>query len=452
MLVTAARRSAIPDETARRRGRAGSGYAADDAAATSDGPVAPAVVCFPFVGDLVGGSHRSAAKLIQNLDRERYQPLVVLHRAEGAVAALFRAEGIAVEPAPSERALEGCSVGADAAFLVTETLRFARFLRARAVRIVHSNDGATHATWALPTRLAGARLLWHHRKDPEAKGLRYVAPWAAHRVISVSRFAAPRPGPFSAARKCTIVHSPFDTDAAPVDRASCRRSLGQELRCPPETRIIGFFGNLVARKRPLMFVNAIAEMRARAPNLPIAAPIFGHDQEGFAEAVRRRAEARGVADCVRLMGFRYPPEPWIAACDVLLVPAVDEPFGRTLIEAMLLGTVVVAAASGGNLEAIRDGETGYLVPPDDAAACAGQILRVVREPELCATVVAAARRDALSRFGLRQHAEAIMRVYDAMLGRAAAPNPDHAGASLGAPHPEREERTTAAAREPARVS
>ena len=123
MLVTAARCSAIPDETARRRGCAGSRCSADDAAAASAGPVAPAVVCFPFVGDLVGGSHRSAAKLIQNLDRKRYQPLVVLHRADGDVAALFRAEGIAFEPAPSERALEGRSVGADAAFLVTETRR-----------------------------------------------------------------------------------------------------------------------------------------------------------------------------------------------------------------------------------------------------------------------------------------------------------------------------------------
>ncbi|MGH6884955.1 MAG: glycosyltransferase family 4 protein [Geminicoccales bacterium] len=406
------------------------------------------MVCFPFVGDLVGGSHRSAAKLIQNLDRERYEPLVVLHRPAGDVAALFAAEGIAVEPAPSARALEGASVGADAAFLIAETLRFARFLRARGVRIVHTNDGGTHVTWALPTRLAGARLLWHHRKDPDAKGLRYLAPWAAHRVISVSRFAAPRPGPFSAARKCTIVHSPFDTDTVPRHRASSRRALCEELGSPPETPIIGFFGNLVARKRPLAFVDAIAELRARAPDMPVAAPIFGHDQEGLADAVRRRAEARGVAECVRLMGFRYPPEPWIAACDVLLVPAVDEPFGRTLIEAMLLGTVVVAAASGGNLEAIRDGETGYLVPPDDAAAFAGQILRVVREPERCATVVAAARGDALSRFGLRQHAEAIMRVYDAMLGRSAAPSLDHPDA----PYPAREERTTAAVREPARAS
>jgi glycosyltransferase involved in cell wall biosynthesis len=133
------------------------------------------------------------------------------------------------------------------------------------------------------------------------------------------------------------------------------------------------------------------------------------------------------------------------------VPAVDEPFGRTLVEAMLLGTVVVAAASGGNLEAIRAGETGYLVPPDNATAFADQILRVVRAPELCRAVADAARRDALSRFGLRQHAEAIMRVYDAMLARSAAQSPDHAEASQGAPDPEREARTTAAARKPARA-
>jgi hypothetical protein len=80
---------------------------------------------------------------------------------------------------------------------------------------------------------------------------------------------------------------------------------------------------------------------------------------------------------------------------------------------------VVAAASGGNIEAIRDGETGYLVPPDDAAACAERTLRLLKAPQLCRTVAGAARRDARSRFGLRQHADAIMQVYDRMLGRAA---------------------------------
>ena len=375
----------------------------------------PVIVAFPFVGGFVGGSHLSAAKLIQNLDRRRYQPLVVLHRCEGQVAEMFREGGIAFEPAPSERFLDGVSLRDDVAFLLTETLRLARFLRRRGARIVHTNDGYSHATWALPTRLAGARLLWHHRKDPDAKGLRYVAPWAADRVISVSRFSAPRPGLLSPARKCTVVHSPFDTDAAPVDRAPARGRLIEELRCAPDARVVGFFGSLVTRKRPLLFVDAIAEMRTRAPDLPLAAPIFGQDRQDLAAAIRQRAVARGVADCVHIMGFRHPPEPWMAACDVLLVPAVDEPFGRTLIEAMLLGTVVVATASGGNPEAIRDGVTGHLVPVDDAVAFAQRTLDLFADPARMRALADAARGDALERFGLRQHAAAIMRVYDAML-------------------------------------
>ena len=375
----------------------------------------PVVVAFPFVGTLVGGSHFSAVKLIQNLDRRRYQPMVVLHRLEGALADMLRDCGVPFEPAPSERALEGASLRADAGFVLTQTLRFARFLRARGVRIVHTNDGHSHATWALPTRIAGARLLWHHRKDPNAKGLRYLAPWVADRVVSVSHFAAPRPGLFSAARRCTVVHSPFDTGAPPADRSGARTALLAELGCGPDTRVVGFFGNLMARKRPLVFVDAIAEMRARAPDLPLAAPIFGDDREALSDVIRAQARARGIADCIRLMGFRRPPERWLAACDVLLVPAVDEPFGRTLIEAMLSGTVVVAAASGGNTEAIRDGITGCIVPPDEPAAFADRTLALLRAPALATSLADAARRDALGRFGLREHAEAIMGVYDAML-------------------------------------
>ena len=383
-------------------------------------PAAPVVVAFPFAGSLVGGSHFSAAKLIQSLDRRRYQPVVVLHQLEGPLADMLREVGIGFEPAPSERYLDGASLRHDAGFVLTQTLRFARFLRQRDVRIVHTNDGYSHATWALPTRFAGARLLWHHRKDPDAKGLRYLAPWAADRVVSVSQFAAPKPGLFSPARKGTVVHSPFDTDGPAADRTSARVSLLKELGCRPDTRVIGFFGNLMARKRPLMFVDAIAEMRARAPDLPLAAPIFGEDREDLTEAIKNRARARGVADCIHLMGFRYPPERWLAACEVLLVPAVDEPFGRTLVEAMLLGTVVIAAASGGNPEAIRDGVTGCLVPPDDAAAFAERTLGLLAAPAVAASLADAARRDALGRFGLRQHAEAIMRVYDGMLSAGIA--------------------------------
>src|SRR3546814_9556362 len=92
--------------------------------------------------------------------------------------------------------------------------------------------------------------------------------------------------------------------------------------------------------------------------MPVTGLLFGGTlQPGLDKAVLERAARLGIADRIRLMGFRHPSAPWMAACDALLVTAVEEPFGRTLIEAMLLRTRVVAANSGGNPEAIRHGRS-----------------------------------------------------------------------------------------------
>jgi glycosyltransferase involved in cell wall biosynthesis len=173
----------------------------------------------------------------------------------------------------------------------------------------------------------------------------------------------------------------------------------------------------VRRKRPVAFVEAIAALQARAPDVPLVAPLFGEDLEGLAGEVEARAAQLGVARQVRLMGFRYPPESWMAGSDLLLVTAVDEPFGRTLIEAMLLGTPVIAADSGGNPEAIEDGRTGFLVAPDDVAGFAARAAELLQDEARWRAISAAAQADARSRFGLERHAQAIMAIYDRMLRR-----------------------------------
>jgi glycosyltransferase involved in cell wall biosynthesis len=374
----------------------------------------PVVVCFPFVGDQVGGSSISALNLIRHLDRQRYEPLILMHKVDGPAARLFADEQLRFEPAPIGECAGGNGRIDDLRFALGKTGSLARFLRSRGVGIVHTNDGRMHATWAIPSRLAGAKLLWHHRANPRAAGLRFLAPWVADRVVSVSKFSSPRPGLISAARKCTVVHSPFATDAEPIDRARARQMVLDEFGSPPDTHVVGFVGNLYERKRPLLFVETIARMVARDPALKIAAPLYGEVREGGA-VVAAAIERQGLGDRVRLMGFRYPPEPWIAACDVLLVPAVEEPFGRSLIEAMLLGTPLIAADSGGNPEIIRHGETGYLVPPDNADAFAERTLALLADPEDRASIAAKAREDALGRFGMQRHAQSIMQIYDNIL-------------------------------------
>jgi glycosyltransferase involved in cell wall biosynthesis len=373
-------------------------------------PGGPVTVCFPFMGDKVGGSHISAFKLIAALDRSRFEPLVLVHEPLGKIDQLLSDFGLEREPAPL------VSGGPSSVF---RELFYARataaFLRRKRVQIVHTNDGDSHLVWALPTRLAGAKHVWHHRANPNARGLRFLAPWAADRVIAVSRFASPKAGLWSAARKCTVVHSPFDTDYAHIDRTAERVAAIAELGCSPATKLVAYFGNLVPRKKPLVFVEAIAALRKLAPELPLLGLFFGGAKFDLDKQAMQLAEKLGVSDCVHLMGFRYPPEPWLAACDAVLAPGVEEPFGRSLIEAMLIGTPVVATASGGNLEAIEDGRTGFLVPIGASDTMAVRLRDLLVNHALWAAIADAARRDALGRFGVERHVTAVMEIYDQLL-------------------------------------
>lgn len=382
----------------------------------------PVTVAFPFVGGAVGGSHISAVKLIKGLDPCEFRPLVVLHRAEAPTIELLQSEGIAFERAPTTECFDpaGPDKLRQLAAVPRLTLMLERFLRQRNVRIVHTNDGPMHATWAMPARLAGAKLLWHHRGNPRAAGLRFLAPWLANRVVSVSRFASPLPGLISASNRNSVVHSPFDTsiaEAATLDERAEAAAMAPwvemaQLGLPPGARLLGFFGHLIDRKRPIQFVETVAAITARCPSMPVAGLMFGEALEpGLDVAVMERARQLGVEDRIRLMGFRTPPEPWLDACDVLVVTAVDEPYGRTLVEAMLLGTPVVAAASGGNIEAIRHGETGVLVPADRPEAFANAIIALLEEPMAAAALAATARTEALARYGIAGHVQSISDIY-----------------------------------------
>lgn len=380
--------------------------------------IGPVTVCFPFVGDLVGGSHISACGLIRKIDRRRFSPLVLVQYPGGAIARLFEDAGIDVEVAPPSAALHhGSRIGALRGLsLASGAVPLAKFLRRRGVAIVHSNDGRTHATWALAAKLARAKLLWHHRGSPDAAGLRLAAPLLANRVVAVSRFASPRARGISAARRTAVIHSPFDT-AQTHDRDDARQTILSTLSLPPNARLIAFSGALIARKRPLLFVEAIAALRHQMPDSDVHGLLFGGALDGMDEQVTRHAHAHNVVDAIHLMGFRSPGAFWLAGCDLLMVPAIDEPFGRTLVEAMLMGTPVVATASGGNVEAIRDGETGRLVPPEDAEALADACWDILTDPQSATRMAQMAQDEAKSRFGEACHADAIMALYDDMLCR-----------------------------------
>jgi glycosyltransferase involved in cell wall biosynthesis len=406
-------------------------------------PGNPIRVLFPYSGgDVVGGSHVSSLTLAAGFDRSRVAPAIVVHGAPGAVGRYvedvgleYRAlSGPAVLAARYKRRDENASA---LGYLLRSVPAFVRFLRRERIDIVHTNEGGMHATWSLPAKLAGAKLVWHHRGAPDARGVNLLAPLLADRILSVSGFARPSRPVRDVSDRFEVLRSPFQSPAHRPDRILAGRALRAEIGAPADSVLLGYFGTLIARKRPDHFVRVVAAARAAMGGRPVHGLIFGREEvagSGIAAACRGLAETLGVAGSIHFMGHRSPAAPLIAGIDVLAVTALGEPFGRTLIEAMDIGTPVVATRHGGNPEAIVDGESGFLVDPDSPEAFVPPIEALSQDRAMRDRLVAAAARFAGS-LTTEAHVDRVTAIYEELAGssfrrpRGAAAARDHAAAT-----------------------
>jgi glycosyltransferase involved in cell wall biosynthesis len=100
------------------------------------------------------------------------------------------------------------------------------------------------------------------------------------------------------------------------------------------------------------------------------------------------------------------------AADILVVPSWYEPFGMVVLEGMIHGLAVAAAAVGGPAEILRDGETGLLFAPCDAGALAGAILRLTQDPDLRLRLAEAGAREVRENWLWPCIVQKMQRVYD----------------------------------------
>jgi glycosyltransferase involved in cell wall biosynthesis len=132
---------------------------------------------------------------------------------------------------------------------------------------------------------------------------------------------------------------------------------------------------------------------------------------GERAALEKLAHDVGVADRIVWAGWSDDPRGYLGPIDVLAVPSRFEGFPLVILEALLGGTPVVAADVGSVSEAVRDGETGLLVPPGDAAALAGAIDRALNDSELRDRLAADGPRLVRERFLASHMAAAFEELY-----------------------------------------
>lgn len=101
-------------------------------------------------------------------------------------------------------------------------------------------------------------------------------------------------------------------------------------------------------------------------------------------ALKAKAEALGVAERVRFLGWRDDASSLYRSADAVVFPSRFEPLGNVVIQAWAHGVPVVAAKAAGPGALVRDGEDGFLVAIDDPAELAAKARQLLEDRALAA--------------------------------------------------------------------
>ena len=179
-----------------------------------------------------------------------------------------------------------------------------------------------------------------------------------------------------------------------------------------ETLQVGSLANLRGYKGLRELVEAAAVVKRSAPHVRFV--IWG---EGPLRAeLEGRIQALGLSDTVRLPGATREPEVALRQCQVFVHPSLSEASSNVVIEAMATGLPVVATTAGGTPALVQQGESGLLVPPGSHTALAEAVLSLVTDRPLAVRLGAAARRRAMSEFGMDRMLQRLDALYLHALG------------------------------------
>ena len=335
---------------------------------------------------VVGGAELVLATHIAALDRSRFEPHVACTSTVPMLIDLYRDVGATVHVLrmPHLRRLSlAVPVG-----LLRAAWKLRSLVRQQRIDLVVANT--SRAAYIASVALAGSSvpLIWWVRDFLFGRGVFRFLQRTADRIICVSRairdfYGSPDDGRFRVVHVGSSLHEelPRVGDAA-------RRTERARWGFTDDDVVVGYMGRLVDDKGPLDVVEAAIMANARDRRIRLLIAGSGRGQDGDVERELNGRVRESGKNCVVIAGFQRDEALYYRVFDVfVLATRTPEPYATSVVQAMMAGTPVVATATGGTPELVRNEETGLLVPPRDPNAMADAILRMVSDPSLRERVI-----------------------------------------------------------------
>ncbi len=392
----------------------------------------------------LGGGEIALLNLVSALDTSKYRPLVVLAE-DGPLAGRLKKAGIETTILPLDAALRETRKdtlgprsllrGKQAVTLLSYSLRLARWARANAVDLIHTNSLKSDIYGGLAGRMAGIPVLWHIRDNINsdylpavvASSFRLLTRLLPQVVVANSnstlhqlRLRKPNsavvysgvPAEALGRIPMEVVHDGYVEEEV---TARLPKNPGAWER-PPTVALIG---RIAEWKGQHVFLRAAAAVRSRFPDARfwiVGAPLFGED--AYERSLHTMTEQLGMTDAVEFLGFRDDVAQLMSQIDIVVhASTLGEPFGQVVIEGMAAGKPLIATDGGALPEIVIPYETGYLVPMGSAEDMASALTRLLSNPAQARQMGEAGKRRVERLFTISHTARKVESVYDALFAR-----------------------------------
>lgn len=367
----------------------------------------------------VGGTEVQAVELATRLCSERYAVTLGCLRARGPLLAKLKGSAVTIQEFYPKGGFD--SVGG-----IYQLFRLARFLRREKFQIVHTHDFYSNVLGIPAALIARVPVIVSSQRD-----LGHLNLYKTHRRVWLRRLQKMSAAVLTNANavrdalltesslppeKVWVIHNGVDLERF-RNPSRDRAWLGLGANTANEKWIV-LVGSMYSDVKGHPWLIAAAQSIVREfPDVRFLLVGDGVQRPEFENQV----EQLGVARNFSFVGGRDDVPAILACCDMGVLPSRAEGLPNAVLEYLAAGLPTIASRVGGNLEIIRDGETGLLVPPEDASALAAAILRLLRETGLASALARNGQSFVTTNFSFQRMIERIDRLYTELLhsrGRA----------------------------------
>jgi glycosyltransferase involved in cell wall biosynthesis len=306
----------------------------------------------------IGGGESHLLNLVENLDRELFDP-IVLSFTDGPMIDRLKQMGVETHVIFTEKPFD-----------VTKWGRVRRLLKDSGVDLIHAHGtrAGSNVLWA--ARSLGIPVVytihgWSFHPDQQRllrrmriMGERYIT---SRTAVNISVSDANRESGRQEIPGFKSIRVNYGIDQKKFSPKNIQKDVRAELGIPAEALLVLFIARFTVQKQPLAMVRAFRKALPQVPGMHL---LMVGDGE-LKEEVLQAAKGSDLEGLIHFESFRQDVPDVLAAADIFVLPSLWEGLPIGLLEAMAMGKAIIASDVDGTGEVLRNDENGILVSTDN---------------------------------------------------------------------------------------